>query len=113
MFYILLKYINKVSNSWIFFTIKLIRTDKKMDDIQKNKDKNKKFYVMKEEDKFLPDFVNKLVVCETLSGKTITGVLTGYDRYTMLLIEAKDIKSIKPMKTIIFKHSLMSIREVE
>ncbi len=84
-----------------------------MDEIQKNKDNIKKYYVMKEEDKFLPEFMNKVIVCETLSGKTITGVLTGYDKYTMLLVEAKDIKSKKPMKTIIFKHSLVSIRETE
>ncbi len=32
-------------------------------------------------DKYLSDFMNKAVVCETLSGKTITGVLAGYDRY--------------------------------
>ncbi len=64
-------------------------------------------------DKYLSDFMNKVVVCETLSGKTITGVLAGYDRYTMLLIETKDIKSTNPMKTMIYKHGVVSIRETE
>jgi small nuclear ribonucleoprotein (snRNP)-like protein len=64
-------------------------------------------------DKFLHEFMNKVVVCETLTGKTVTEVLTGYDRYTMLLVETKDIKSIKPMKTIVFKHGVVSIREME
>ncbi len=88
---------------------------KSKDEIQKNKnkDKSKKFYVVKDEDKFLSEFMNKVIVCETLSGKTITGILTGHDRYTLLLIETKDIKSAKPMKTIVFKHGLFSIRELE
>ncbi len=64
-------------------------------------------------DKYLSDFMNKAVVCETLSGKTITGVLAGYDRYTMVLIEMKDIKSTNPMKTMIYKHGVVSIRETE
>ncbi len=64
-------------------------------------------------DKYLSDFMNKVVVCETLSEKTITGVLAGYDRYTILLIEMKDIKSTNPMKTMIYKHGVVSIRETE
>ncbi len=64
-------------------------------------------------DKYLPVFMNKVVVCETMSGKTITGILTGYDMYALLLIDAKDIKSKTPMKTMVFKHGLVSIREME
>ncbi len=64
-------------------------------------------------DKYLSDFMNKVVVCETVSGKTITGVLAGYDRYNILLIETKDIKSTNPMKTMIYKHGVVSIRETE
>jgi small nuclear ribonucleoprotein (snRNP)-like protein len=64
-------------------------------------------------DKFLSDFMNKVVVCETLSGKTITGILTGYDKYELILVETKDIKSKKPMKIIVYKHSLISIREMD
>jgi small nuclear ribonucleoprotein (snRNP)-like protein len=82
-----------------------------MDEKPKNKEINKNSGM--KEDKFLPDFVNKIVVCETLSGKTLTGVLTGHDRYTVLLVEAKDIKSKKPMQTLVFKHGMVSIRETE
>lgn len=64
-------------------------------------------------DKYLSDFMNKVVVCDTLSGKTITGVLTGYDKYELILVEAKDIKSKKPMKTLVFKHGLVSVRETD
>ena len=64
-------------------------------------------------DKYLSGFMNKVVVCETLSGKTITGVLTGYDKYELILVEAKDIKSKKPLKTLVFKHGLVSVRETE
>ena len=64
-------------------------------------------------DNYLSDFMNKVVVCETLSGKTITGVLAGYDRFNILLIETKDIKSTNPMKTMIYKHGVVSIRETE
>ncbi|MCE8425250.1 MAG: hypothetical protein J5U17_05675 [Candidatus Methanoperedens sp.] len=64
-------------------------------------------------DKYLSDFMNKVVVCETLSGKTITGILTGYDKYELILVETKDIKSRKLMKTIIYKHGLFSIREMD
>jgi small nuclear ribonucleoprotein (snRNP)-like protein len=61
--------------------------------------------------KYLNDFMNKIVVCETLSGKTITGILTGCDKYELILVETKDIKSKKPTKTIVYKHGLISIRE--
>jgi|GEM_PF-1003240 len=64
-------------------------------------------------DKYLSDFINKVVVCETLSGKTITGVLTGFDKFELILVEVKDIKSKKPMKTVVFKHGLISVREIE
>ncbi len=64
-------------------------------------------------DKFLNDFVNKVVACETLSGKTITGVLIGYDTYTLLVVEPKDIKDPNPKRTVIFKHGMVSIRETE
>lgn len=64
-------------------------------------------------EKYLSDFMNKVIVCESLSGKTITGILTGYDKYELILVETKDIKSKKPMKTIVYKHGLISIREME
>jgi small nuclear ribonucleoprotein (snRNP)-like protein len=64
-------------------------------------------------EKYLSDFINKVVVCETLSGKTITGVLTGFDKFELILVEVKDIKSKKPMKTVVFKHGLVSVREIE
>jgi len=54
----------------------------------------------------LSDFINKVVVCETLSGKTITGVLTGFDKFELILVELKDIKSKNPKKTVVFKHGL-------
>ncbi len=60
-------------------------------------------------DKYLSDFMNKVVVCETLSGKTITGVLAGYDRYTMVLIEMEDIKSTNPMGVIAVLVSSMQL----
>ena len=62
---------------------------------------------------YLSDLINKIVVCETLSGKTITGVLTEYSKYELILIETKDIKSKKPMKTVVFKHGVVSVREME
>ena len=74
---------------------------------QKNKDNT-----LQKSD-YLSDFRNKVVVCETLSGKTITGILTGYDKYELILVETKDIKSKKPLKTIVYKHGLVSIREME
>jgi small nuclear ribonucleoprotein (snRNP)-like protein len=64
-------------------------------------------------DKYLSDFVNKVVVCETLSGKTIIGIMTGYDKYELLLVDVKDIKSKKPRKTVVYKHGLISIQEME
>jgi small nuclear ribonucleoprotein (snRNP)-like protein len=64
-------------------------------------------------DKYLSDFINRVVVCETLSGKTITGVLMGFDKFELILVEVKDIKSKKPMKTVVFKHGLISVRELE
>jgi small nuclear ribonucleoprotein (snRNP)-like protein len=64
-------------------------------------------------DKYLSDFINKVVVCETLSGKTITGVLTGFDKFELILVEVKDIKSKKPIKTVVFKHGLISVREID
>ncbi len=64
-------------------------------------------------DKFIDDLANKVVACETLSGKTITGVLTGYDTYTLLVVEPKDIKNPNPKGTVIFKHGLVSVRETE
>ncbi len=39
-----------------------------MVETQKNKDKSKKYYG-NEEDKFLPELMNKVVICETLNGK--------------------------------------------
>jgi len=64
-------------------------------------------------DKYLSDFINKVVVCETLSGKTITGVLTGFDKFELILVELKDIKSKNPKKTVVFKHGLISVKETE
>ncbi|MCE8423761.1 MAG: hypothetical protein J5U16_07515 [Candidatus Methanoperedens sp.] len=75
---------------------------------QKNKDEE-----IQKSEKYLSDFMNKVVVCETLSGKTITGVLTGFDKFELILVEVKDIKSKKPMKTVVFKHGLISVREIE
>ena len=62
---------------------------------------------------YLTDFLNKVIVCETLSGKTISGILTSYDKYELILVETKDIKSKKPMKIVVYKHALISIREME
>ncbi|MDO8728056.1 MAG: RNA chaperone Hfq [Candidatus Methanoperedens sp.] len=62
---------------------------------------------------YLTDFLNKVIVCDTLSGKTITGILTSYDKYELILVETKDIKSKKPLKIIVYKHALVSIREME
>jgi small nuclear ribonucleoprotein (snRNP)-like protein len=62
---------------------------------------------------YLSDFLNKVIVCDTLSGKTITGILTSYDKYELILVETKDIKSKKPLKIVVYKHALVSIREVE
>ncbi len=36
---------------------------------------------------YFSDLMNKVVVCEALNGKTITGVLTGYNQYELHLIE--------------------------
>jgi len=55
----------------------------------------------------------KWLFCETLSGKTITGVLTGYNKCELLLVETKDIKLKKPMKTLVYKNGVVSIRETE
>ena len=62
---------------------------------------------------YLTDFLNKVIVCDTLGGKTITGILTSYDKYELILVETKDIKSKKPLKIIVYKHALVSIREME
>ncbi len=67
---------------------------------------------LQKSDKYLSDFMNKVVVCEILNGKTITGILTGYCKYELILVEAKDIKSKKSVKTIVYKHGLISIREM-
>ena len=75
---------------------------------QKNKDEEPQ-----KSDKYLSDFINKVVVCETLSGETITGVLTGFDKFELILVELKDIKSKNPKKTVVFKHGLISVRETE
>lgn len=75
---------------------------------QRNRDEG-----LQKPDKYLSDFMNKVVVCETLSGKTITGILTGYDKYELLLVNVEDIKSKKPKKTIVYKHGCISIREME
>ena len=75
---------------------------------QKNKDEEPQ-----KSDKYLSDFINKVVVCETLSGKTITGVLTGFDKFELILVEVKDLKSKNPKKTVVFKHGLISVRETE
>jgi len=61
----------------------------------------------------LSDFMNKVIVCESLSGNSITGVLTEYSKYELILVEMKDIKSKKPKKTVVFKHGLVSIKESE
>ena len=65
------------------------------------------------DEEYLHDFMNKVVVCETSSGKTISGVLIGFNKYEILLVEAKDIKSKKPVKTLVYKHGLISIKETE
>jgi small nuclear ribonucleoprotein (snRNP)-like protein len=75
---------------------------------QRNKDEE-----LQKSEKYLSDFINKVVVCETLSGKTITGVLIGFDKFELILVEVKDIKSKNPMKTVVFKHGLVSVREME
>jgi len=75
---------------------------------QKNMDEE-----IQKSNKYLSDFINKVVVCETLSGKTITGVLTGFDKFELILVELKDIKSKNPKKTVVFKHGLISVRETE
>lgn len=67
----------------------------------------------KSQKSYLSDFLNKVVVCETMSGKTMTGILTGFDKYELILVETKDIKSKKPMKIILYKHGLVSVREFE
>ncbi len=51
---------------------------------QRNKDEGSQ-----KSDKYLSDFMNKVVVCETLSGKTITGILTGYDKYELILVKQR------------------------
>ena len=79
-----------------------------MIDRQKNREEEPQ-----KSDKYLSDFINKVVVCETLSGKTITGVLTGFDKFELILVEVKDIKSKNPKKTVVFKHGLISVRETE
>ncbi len=72
-----------------------------------------KYMEEKSQKSYLSDFMNKVVVCETMSGKTMTGILTGFDKYELILIETKDIKSKKPMKIIVYKHGLISVREFE
>jgi small nuclear ribonucleoprotein (snRNP)-like protein len=84
----------------------MIRSDINMVGEQKNKDElSQKSY--------LSDFMNKVIICDTLSGKTITGILTSFDKYELILVETKDIKSKKPMKIVVYKHALVSIREME
>ncbi len=63
--------------------------------------------------RYLSDFINKIVACETLSGKTLTGILTECSTYELVLVETKDIKSKTPKKTVVFKHSLVNVRELE
>jgi small nuclear ribonucleoprotein (snRNP)-like protein len=75
---------------------------------QKNMDEE-----LQKSNKYLSDFINKVVVCETLSAKTITGVLIGFDKFELILVELKDIKSKNPKKTIVFKHGLVSVKETE
>ncbi len=79
-----------------------------MNEEQKNRDE-----WSQKSDKHISEFMNKIVACETFSGKTITGILTGYGKYELILVETKDIKSKKPAKTVVFKHGLVSIREME
>jgi small nuclear ribonucleoprotein (snRNP)-like protein len=62
-------------------------------------------------EKFLNDLVNKVVSCETLSGKTTTGILMSYDTYTLLVVDPKELKNPNPKRTILFKHGLMSLSE--
>ncbi|MBU4223460.1 MAG: hypothetical protein KKA10_17875 [Euryarchaeota archaeon] len=76
-------------------------------------EQNNKVEGSQKSDKYLSDFMNKVVVCETLNGKTITGILTGYDKYELVLVETKEIKSKKPLKTIVYKHGLFSIQEMD
>ena len=84
----------------------MIRIDINMVGEQKNKDEwSQKSYLF--------DFMNKVIICDTLSGKTITGILTSFDKYELILVETKDIKSKKPMKIVVYKHALVSIREME
>jgi small nuclear ribonucleoprotein (snRNP)-like protein len=84
----------------------MIRSDINMVGEQKNKDEwSQKSYLF--------DFMNKVIICDTLSGKTITGILTSFDKYELILVETKDIKSKKPMKIVVYKHALVSIREME
>ncbi len=83
---------------------RILKSDQKMHDKQKNKGTD--IY------QFLPEFMNKVVICETVSGKTITGILRGYNQYELSLVEAKDTKSKNPAKIIVFKHGLVSIREL-
>ncbi|CAG0958969.1 hypothetical protein METP3_00709 [Methanosarcinales archaeon] len=66
-----------------------------------------------QQSEYISDLINKIVVCETFSGKTITGILTEYSKYELILIETKDIKSKKPKKIVVFKHGVVSIREME
>jgi small nuclear ribonucleoprotein (snRNP)-like protein len=53
---------------------------------QKNKDDEPQ-----KSDKYLSDFINKVVVCETLSGETITGVLTGFDKFELILVSSSKV----------------------
>ena len=75
---------------------------------QQNKDMGQQ-----KSDKYLSDFLNKVVVCDTLSGKKITGIMTGYDKYELILVETRDIKSKNPIKIVVYKHGLVSIQEME
>ncbi len=62
---------------------------------------------------YLHDLINKVVVCETLSGKPISGVLEGFNKYELVLIDAKNMKLKKPVRTTVYKHGLVSIKELE
>jgi small nuclear ribonucleoprotein (snRNP)-like protein len=80
-----------------------------MDMVEKGKSRNE----ASQQSEYLSSLINKIVVCETLTGKTITGVLTEHNKYELILVDTKDIKSKQPKKTVVFKRSVVSVREME
>ncbi len=59
------------------------------------------------------DFMNKIVSCDLMTGETLSGVLVEQRQYELILIDTKDLKSKTPKKTLVFKHGVVSIREME